>query len=98
MSSSSTPRTVTDCSSSQFEASKVKLAQGTASAPVSPDDTATITEPVGSDASLSVYVAVAPSPTTNSSGENTSLGSASGSTAGCAGHSTVEPFWYSSSS
>ena len=49
---SSTPRTVTVRGWFQFEAVNTKLT-GTASAPVSPEDTATVTGAVGSAARLS---------------------------------------------
>ena len=51
--SPSTPRTVTVRGWFQFEVS-VQLFEGTASAPVSPEDTATVTAPVGCVAKLSV--------------------------------------------
>ena len=61
-SSSSTPRTVTVRGWYQFLFVNTKLT-GTASAPVSPEDSATVTAPVGSVAKRSVYVAVSPSST-----------------------------------
>ena len=67
---SSTPRTVTVRGWYQFLFVNTKLA-GTATAPVSPDDSATVTAPVGSVANLSVYVAVSPSSTLTCWAENT---------------------------
>ena len=94
---SCTPRTVTDCSSCQFEVVNAKLIEGTASAPVSPDDTVTDTGAVGSVARRSVYLAVAPSATLSTLVENTSLGSCSGSTTRLVRHAADEPFSYSRS-
>ena len=73
VSSSSTPRTVTGRARSQFDAVNTKLA-GTATAPVSPDDTATVTDPVGRVARRIVYVAVSPSATSTCWAENSRPG------------------------
>ena len=74
------PRTVTVRGWSQFEVVNTKLV-GTANAPLSLEDSVTVTAPVGCAARLSRYVAVSPSSTLNCRGENTKAGgSASSST------------------
>ena len=78
VSSSSTPRTVTVRGWFQFEVVNTKLV-GTDNAPASPEDTATVTAPVGWVAKLSRYVAVVPSSTLNCWGENTKLGGSTSS-------------------
>ena len=70
VSSSSTPVTVTVRGWFQFKFVNTKLV-GTANAPMSLDNSATVTAPVGSVAKRSVYVAVSPSSTLNCWGENT---------------------------
>ena len=73
VSSSSTPRTVTVRGWFQLLVVNTKLT-GTANAALSPEDTATVTAPVGRVAKLSRYVAVSPSSTLNCRGENTRAG------------------------
>ena len=70
VSSSTTPVTVTVRGWYQFLFVNTKLV-GTVTAPMSLEDSATVTAPVGSVAKRSVYVAVAPSSTLSCWGENT---------------------------
>ena len=73
------PRTITGRGWFQFPVVNTKLT-GTPTAPESPDQTSTVTGPVGRVASRSEYVSVSPSSTRSSSADSTSAGASSSMT------------------